>query len=72
MEHEGLVRALDFLEQRSITVGTLVTDRHKQITRYIREVHPDIEHQYDAWHISKGSIIIGSLVIVLMGCVYRH
>ena len=59
MEHEGLVRTLDFLEQKSITigtlitVGTLITDRHKQITRYDREVHPDIPHQYDAWHISK-------------------
>ena len=48
MEHEGLVRALDFLEPKSITVGTLVIDRHKQITTYIREVHPDIECQYDA------------------------
>ena len=55
MEHEGLVRALDFLEQKLITVETLITDRHKQITRYVREVHPDIQHQYDAWHISKGT-----------------
>ena len=49
MEYEELVRALDFLEQKSITDG------HKQITRYVREVHPDIQHQYDAWHISKGT-----------------
>ena len=55
MEHEGLVRALNSLEQKSITVGTLITDRHKQITRYVRKVHPDIQHQYDAWHISKGT-----------------
>ena len=55
MEHEGLVRTLDFLEKNSIVVGTLVTDRHKQIAKYIRETHPEITHQYDVWHISKGN-----------------
>ena len=35
MEHEGLVRALDFLEQKSITVSTLVTDRHKHANHKI-------------------------------------
>lgn len=54
MEHEGLVRTLGFLEENSIKVGTLITDRHKQIARYIRETHPEITHQYDVWHVSKG------------------
>ena len=56
MEHQGLVRALDFLEGHSIEVGTLITDRHKQIARYMRETHPDIIHQYDVWHVSKGDV----------------
>ena len=55
MEHEGLVRTLNFLKEQSIVVDTLVTDRHKQIAKYIREAHPEITHQYDAWHISKGN-----------------
>ena len=54
MEHERLVRTLGFLEENSIKVGTLITDRHKQIARYIRETHPEITHQYDVWHVSKG------------------
>ena len=56
MEHQGLVRALDFLEKHLIVVGTLITDRHKQIARYMRETHPDIIHQHDVWHISKGDV----------------
>ena len=57
MEHEGLIRTLDFLGKNSIVVGTLVTDWHKQIAKDIREKHPEITHQYDVWHISKGNSI---------------
>ena len=55
MEHEGLVRTLRFFGNNSVVVGTLVTDRHKQIAKYIRETHPEIKHQYYVWHISKGN-----------------
>jgi len=58
MEHQGLVNALMFLENSSVKVGTLVTDRHKQISKYMREKHPHIEHQYDVWHVSKGTSIL--------------
>ena len=54
MEHEGLVRALHFLADNQIQVSTVVTDRHKQISKYLRTEHPDIVHQYDVWHIAKG------------------
>ena len=37
MEHLGLVRALQFLTDNSLEVGTLVTDRHNQIAKYIAE-----------------------------------
>jgi len=57
MEHYGLVRVLDFLVENSIEVGTLITDRHKQIARYLRETHPNITHRYDVWHIAKGGIL---------------
>ena len=56
MEHQGQVRALDFLEEHSIEMGTLIIHCHKQIAGYMRETHPDIIHQYDVWHISKGDI----------------
>jgi len=34
IEHQGLVRVLEFLVKNSIEVGTLITDRYKQIARY--------------------------------------
>ena len=55
---QGLVKALDFLEANSVQLGTLVTDRHKQIARYMREARPDITHQNDVWHISKSDILL--------------
>ena len=54
MEMEGLSRALEFLGANSIEVGTLITDRHKQINKFVSKQYPKIEHRYDAWHISKG------------------
>ena len=50
MEHMGLVRALQFLDDNSLQVATLVTDRHNQIAKYMAE----IKHYYDVWHVSKG------------------
>ena len=57
MEYEGLVRGLHFLEENNVQIGTVITDRHKQINKYLSEVYPDIEHRYDVWHISKGTYI---------------
>ena len=37
MEKEGLERALKFLKEGGIKVGVLVTDRHKQINKWLRE-----------------------------------
>ena len=54
MEREGLSRALDFLTLNSLEVGTLITDRHKQINKFVSTQYPDIDHRYDVWHISKG------------------
>ena len=53
MEHLGLVRALQFLTDNFLEVGTLVTDRHNQIAKYIAEKKPEIKHLYDVWHVSK-------------------
>ena len=57
MEKEGLSRAIDFLSENSLTIHTLVTDRHKQITKFISKKHPNIEHHYDVWHVSKGTYV---------------
>ena len=54
MEKEGLCRALTFLATNYLKVNTLVTDRHKQINKYLNKKHPEIDHRYDVWHVSKG------------------
>jgi len=53
MEKFGLVNALKFLADNSLQVSTLVTDRHKQISKNVTEVQLGIEHRYDVWYISK-------------------
>ena len=52
MELEGLKRSLDLLTDW-LDVNTLVTDRHRQIAKYIRENHNSIVHLFDIWHVSK-------------------
>ncbi|XP_065303899.1 uncharacterized protein [Dermacentor albipictus] len=54
MELEGLKRSLQFLENHSISVKTLVTDRHAQIKAYMRREKPGIRHEFDVWHVAKG------------------
>lgn len=53
MEKHGLKKCLDNLSQSEITVETLVTDRHVQIRKFMRIEHPEIDHQFDVWHVAK-------------------
>ena len=58
MEMEGLtIQGYRFFIRKLLTIHTLVTDRHKQITKFINKKHPNIEHCYDVWHVSKGTLI---------------
>ena len=54
MEKEGLKRCIDFLRQRGVTVHTIITDRHVQIGKWVRENMPNVVHNYDVWHVAKG------------------
>ena len=40
----------------SVSVATLVTDRHGQVRKWLRENKPRIEHLFDVWHIAKGKL----------------
>ena len=53
MEKEGLVRTLKFFENTEVRVGTLVTDRHSGIAKFICEKNAQITHCYDVWHVAK-------------------
>ena len=50
MEKEGLQRALQLLRKKKFKIGTLVTDRHQQIAKWMRETFPSTDHRYDIWH----------------------
>jgi len=57
MEMEGLKNALTFLTEKSININTLVTDWHEQITKFVSQRHPEIDHCFDVWHVAKGNSI---------------
>ncbi|XP_026128189.1 uncharacterized protein LOC113108962 isoform X2 [Carassius auratus] len=52
MEKEGLTRSLALLESRGVNLDCIVTDRHPQVQKFLRE--RKITHYYDVWHIAKG------------------
>lgn len=53
MEKEGLVRVIEFLRKKKFKVATLMTDRHKQIAKWVWESIPRTDHRYDIWHLAK-------------------
>lgn len=56
MEKEGLQWVLDFLQQKNMITEVLVTDRHHQINKWLRDSYPSITHYYDVWYVAKSKI----------------
>lgn len=63
MEKEGLHR-LKFLKEHDLDVEVLVTDRHKQINKWLREKHSGVKHYYDIWHVAKGNYSYNQMVTI--------
>lgn len=59
MELESLKRQMKYLEEKNVCVSKLVTDRYIQVSAYMANEKPSIEHAYDVWHVSKGIIMYG-------------
>lgn len=53
MEKEGLTRSLALLESRDVKLDCIITDRHPQIQKFLRE--RIITHYYNVWHMAKGT-----------------
>ena len=62
MEKEGLQRVLQFLQEQGLTIEVLVTDRHRQINKWLRESYPTITHYY-VWHVAKGKNFSSQYVV---------
>lgn len=56
MEKEGLVRALQVMEANGVVVDTVVSDRHLQVQKLLRD--HNITNNFDIWHVAKGMIMI--------------
>ncbi|XP_052434176.1 uncharacterized protein LOC127974730 isoform X1 [Carassius gibelio] len=52
MEKDGLRRSLDRLEESGVKLDCIVTDRHPQIQKFLKD--RKIIHCYDVWHMAKG------------------
>ena len=59
MEKEGLIRAIKHIKDNKLTIKTLVTDRHTQVRKHMREKEPSIKHRTDGWHIGNGRVMTG-------------
>jgi len=54
MELEGLIRAIEYIEREGLNWSDLVSDRHLQISKWMRENQPGKDHWNDTWHVAKG------------------
>ena len=65
MEKEGLCRVLNSLQQKGFTIAELITDRHRQINKWLRETHPNITHYFDIWHVAKGKKTKSIYIVII-------
>lgn len=54
MEKEGLIRGINYFEQNGVPISQIVTDRHLQVAKWLRENLPETTHNIDVWHVAKG------------------
>ena len=53
MEHEGLTKCFEFLSNEDVEINIIITDRHSQVKKYMKERKPEIEHILDVCHVAK-------------------
>ena len=71
MEKQGLKDAMEKLKDHDLLVAILITDRHPQIQKWVREtmakeIHPGVIHYYDPWHICKGTVCISVIAMDML------
>lgn len=54
MEKEGFIRSITNIESKGLKIEKIITDRHLQIQKHVRENMPNTTHNYDVWHVVKG------------------
>jgi hypothetical protein len=64
MEKEGLIRLLRKLTEQHFTIGELVTDRHPQVQKWMRDNMQDVKHYFDVWHVVKSEIYLLFIYVI--------
>ena len=60
MDLIGCKRTMEDLKRDGLEIQTIATDRHVQIRKYLKGEHPNINHQFDVWHLTKNVREVGS------------
>lgn len=56
MESEGFRRGLnELLYKEGLDIDLIATDRSPSIRKIMREEFQQIHHEFDPWHVAKGS-----------------
>lgn len=58
MEKEGLIRRINYFEPNGVPIGQIVTDRHLQVAKWLRENLPETTHNIDVWHVTQINTIL--------------
>ena len=53
MEREGFKRCMENIQGKGAKVKVVATDRHVSIKSDMKCIYPDVDHQFDAWHLAK-------------------
>ena len=53
MEKFAFFKVLNRLKNENMKIEMLITDRHSQIRKHMREEGKNIDHQFDVWHFCK-------------------
>lgn len=56
MEFAGFKNCFASMFGHNLNLGTFVTDRHNQITKYMREEMKELTHYFDLWHLKKSML----------------
>lgn len=64
MEKGGFIRSITNIESKGLKIETVVSDRHLQIQKHVRENMPNTTHNYDVWHVAKSTFSIKRIHVV--------
>ena len=56
MELKGAQLCFSYLQGKDIPINVFVSDRHKGVTKWIRECNHSTTHYFDQWHIAKSVV----------------